>query len=107
MLKQHGIAISINGNGRWRDMVFVKRLWKTVKYEVYVHAYETVSAARVWFANFQFTTRAALIARLTGARPMPCTWNRCPRAGGLKPQSRTLNDARSAVQICETTSYAG
>jgi putative transposase len=46
-LKRHGIAISMDGRGQWRDNVFVERLWKSVKYEeVYLKAYETVSAAR-------------------------------------------------------------
>jgi putative transposase len=56
LLKQHGIAISMDGKGRWRDNVFVERLWKTVKYEeVYLHAYDTVSAARAGLARyFQF-----------------------------------------------------
>jgi putative transposase len=33
MLKQHGIRISMDGRGRWRDNVFVERLWKSIKYE--------------------------------------------------------------------------
>ena len=36
----------MDGTSCWRDNVFVERLWKRVKYEeVYLHAYETVSAA--------------------------------------------------------------
>jgi putative transposase len=47
LLKDHGIAISMDGRGCWRDNVFVERLWKSIKYEeVYLRAYETVSAAR-------------------------------------------------------------
>lgn len=47
LLKDHGIAISMDGKGCWRDNVFVERLWKSIKYEeVYLHAYDTVSAAR-------------------------------------------------------------
>ena len=47
MLKDNNIAISMDGRGCWRDNVFVERLWKSIKYEeVYLHAYETVSAAR-------------------------------------------------------------
>jgi putative transposase len=39
-LKKEGISISMDGNGRWRDNVFVERIWKSVKYEeVYLHAY--------------------------------------------------------------------
>jgi putative transposase len=47
ILTQHAIRISMDGKGCWRDNVFVERLWKTIKYEeVYLHAYDTVSAAR-------------------------------------------------------------
>ncbi len=33
MLKEHGIRISMDGKGAWRDNVFVERLWRSVKYE--------------------------------------------------------------------------
>ena len=47
LLKDNGIAISMDGKGAWRDNVFVERLWRSIKYEeVYLHAYDTVSAAR-------------------------------------------------------------
>ena len=47
LLKAHGIAISMDGKGCWRDNVFVERLWKSVKYEeVYLKAYDSVSAAK-------------------------------------------------------------
>lgn len=47
LLKDNGIAISMDGKGCWRDNVFVERLWKSIKYEeVYLRAYETMSAAR-------------------------------------------------------------
>jgi putative transposase len=37
----------MDGRGCWRDNVFVERLWRSIKYEeVYLKAYETVSAAR-------------------------------------------------------------
>jgi len=46
LLTHHGIQISMDGKGCWRDNVFVERLWKSLKYEeVYLHAYDTVSAA--------------------------------------------------------------
>jgi putative transposase len=42
VLKAHGIAISMDGKGRWVDNVFVERLWRSVKYEeIYLHAYES------------------------------------------------------------------
>ncbi len=46
LLTHHGVQISMDGKGCWRDNVFVERLWKSIKYEeVYLHAYDTVSAA--------------------------------------------------------------
>ena len=32
-LKQAGVAISMDGRGRWLDNVFVERLWRSLKYE--------------------------------------------------------------------------
>jgi putative transposase len=53
LLQAHGIQISMDGTGRWRDNVFVERLWRSLKYEeVYLHAYETVGAAREGVARY-------------------------------------------------------
>ena len=53
VLEQHNIQISMDGKGCWRDNVFVERLWKSVKYEeVYLHGYDTVSAARQSLARY-------------------------------------------------------
>jgi putative transposase len=53
VLRAHGIKISMDGKGRWRDNVFVERLWRSVKYEeVYLHAYETVSDVRVGLRRY-------------------------------------------------------
>jgi putative transposase len=42
-----GATQSMDGKGCWRDNVFVERLWRSVKYEeVYLKAYDSVSAAR-------------------------------------------------------------
>ena len=47
LLKAHEIRISMDGRGRWLDNVFIERLWRSVKHEeVYLKAYESVSAAR-------------------------------------------------------------
>jgi len=53
LLKEHGIQISMDGKGRWRDNVFVERLWMSVKYEeVYLKAYDSVSAAKVSLGTY-------------------------------------------------------
>jgi putative transposase len=47
VLLSHGVAISMDGRGRWMDNVFIERLWRSVKYEeVYLKGYESVSEAR-------------------------------------------------------------
>jgi putative transposase len=53
LLNDHGIRISMAGTGRWRDNGFVERLWRSLQYEeVYLHAYETVGAAREGVARY-------------------------------------------------------
>jgi len=47
VLEAHGVAISMDGKGRWIDNVFIERFWRSLKYEnVYLHAYEDLTAAR-------------------------------------------------------------
>ena len=47
VLRVHGIAISMDGRGRFSDNIFVERLWRSLKYEdVYLKAYRDVGEAR-------------------------------------------------------------
>jgi len=42
-LKDAGVAISMDGQGRWRDNIYVERLWRSLKYEdIYLKSYESV-----------------------------------------------------------------
>src|SRR5215469_10946502 len=44
LLRAHGVAISMDGRGRFADNIFVERLWRSLKYEeVYLNAYENVA----------------------------------------------------------------
>ena len=43
ILLKHGIAISMDGRGAWRDNIFVERLWRSVKYEEVVCCEHVVS----------------------------------------------------------------
>ena len=53
VLKAHGIRISMDGKGCWRDNVFVERLWRTIKYdEVYLKVYDSVSHAKASLGKF-------------------------------------------------------
>lgn len=48
VLASHGIVISMDGKGAWRDNVFVERLWRSVKYEeVYLRAYFNLPPLRL------------------------------------------------------------
>ena len=43
----------MDGKGSWRDNVFVERLWRSIKYEeVYLHGYNSVSAAKAGTARY-------------------------------------------------------
>ena len=47
VLRSAGVAISMDGRGRWMDNVFIERLWRSVKYEeVYLKGYENIPEAR-------------------------------------------------------------
>ena len=47
VLKAHQVQISMDGNGRWMDNVFVERLWRAVKYEdIYLRANESPAELR-------------------------------------------------------------
>jgi putative transposase len=47
LLAEHGVAISMDGKGRCIDNIFIKRLWRSLKYEnVYLHAYASIADAR-------------------------------------------------------------
>jgi putative transposase len=47
LLHSRGVAISMDGRGRWMDNIFIERLWRSVKYEeVYLKGYETIPEAR-------------------------------------------------------------
>ena len=48
-----GVAISMDGKGRWIDNVFIERLWRSVKYEdVYLRAYANGAEARQSLAKY-------------------------------------------------------
>jgi len=56
LLKQHGVRISMDGKGSYRDNLFIERLWRTVKYEeVYLKAYQDGREAKISIGKyFQF-----------------------------------------------------
>ena len=57
VLKAWNVRISMDGKGRFKDNIFIERLWRTLKYErIYLKAYETGAELfkdlTIWFAHY-------------------------------------------------------
>jgi len=91
-LKSAGIAISMDGKGRWMDNIFIERLWRSLKYEeVYLGQYTNGRQAWAgisWWIDFYnqrrphssledqtpdeaYTLKAAVMPGLPPASPQP------------------------------------
>jgi putative transposase len=70
-LKAAGVAISMDGKGRWIDNVFIERLWRSAKYEeVYLRAYANGTEARASLKiYFRFYNERRLHENLNYATP--------------------------------------
>jgi putative transposase len=73
-LTELGIAISMDGKGRWMDNVFIERLWRSVKYEeIYVKEHASLGALRAglkdWFNRYNEWRPHASLGNLT-----PCAY---------------------------------
>lgn len=81
-LKETGIRVSMDGRGRWRDNVFVERIWKSIKYEeVYLHAYGSVSEARARIGRYiEFYNSMRPHSSLKALTPDQVYFNRLPPA---------------------------
>jgi putative transposase len=81
-LKEEGVTISMDGKGRWRDNVFVERIWKSIKYEeVYLHAYASVSEARTSLSRYiDFYNTARPHSSLKAQTPDQVYFNRLPES---------------------------
>jgi len=53
LLESRGIKVSMDGQGRYTDNLFIERLWRTLKYEeVYLKAYQDVREARAEIGKY-------------------------------------------------------
>lgn len=81
MLLSQGIRISMDGKGRWRDNVFVERLWRSLKYEeVYLKAYGSMAEARREIgAYFEFYNHRRRHQSLDRRTPDEVYWTTLPQ----------------------------
>ena len=81
-LKEEGIRISMDGKDRWRDNVFVERVWNSIKYEeIYLHAYVTVSEARTSIGEYlEFYNSIRPHSSLGAFTPDQVYFNRLPES---------------------------
>ena len=112
MLKNAGVAISMDGRGRCMDNIFIERLWRSLKYEaVYLHelsdGFAAQSAIAKWL-NFYNTTMASLCPRwrhpsrgirkrtaaAVAAQAPPLV---CPSAGSTTTQSHDKQDSGGMI----------
>ena len=69
-LQTQGVAISMDGKGRYLDNIFIERLWRSLKYEeVFLKAYGSVAEARrgigAWLAFYNDERPHQALAYLT------------------------------------------
>ena len=94
-----GVAISMDGRGRWMDNVFIERLWRSLKYEdIYLKGYADGREAKAGIAEciaFYNTTRPH--QELGDRKPM-AVWRdgiNCEKTGTAVDMALRLDKARA------------
>jgi hypothetical protein len=108
VLREAGIAISMDGKGAWRDNVFVERLWRSVKYEaIDLRAYDTVSTARASIGRYlAFYNEPRPHSSLDRRTPDQASFDRLPHpAAASTRQDIHLSKPRSLFRHTETPLY--
>ena len=110
VLKQEGIAISMDGRGRALDNIFVERLWRSVKYEdVYLQGYGTMGELTLGLASY--------FAFYNSERPHQSLGNRTPhevyasgQGGGAKIVDKfggAREESHAPLRCARNSSRAG
>jgi len=71
VLKESGVAISMDGRGRCMENIFIERLWRSLKYEaLYLHEIsDGFQVQRLFSSWFAFYHRARPHSALEGSTP--------------------------------------
>jgi putative transposase len=74
-LAAQGIAISMDGRGRWMDNVFIERLWRSLKHEdVYLKGYADGLEARLGISSWMEFYNERRLHQALGYRPPMAVW---------------------------------
>ena len=70
VLTTWNVRISMDGKGRFKDNIFIERLWRTLKYErIYLKAYETGAELykdlTIWFTHYNEERKHSSLDKLT------------------------------------------
>lgn len=70
VLKSWNVRISMDGKGRFKDNIFIERLWRTLKYErIYLKTYETGTELfkdlTNWFTHYNEERKHSSLDKLT------------------------------------------
>jgi putative transposase len=100
-LAEAGVAISMDGRGRWMDNVFIERLWRSLKYEdIYLKGYADGREAKAGIGEyFAFYNERRLHQALGYCTPM-AVWREgaAPAAYGHVDNARALTTCPQADQ---------
>lgn len=89
-LTRLGIAISMDGKGRWMDNVFIERLWRSVKHEdIYLREYASLPALEAGLE--------AWFERYNAWRPHEALGNRTPSEAHAAAQTPTATPAKEEL----------
>ena len=74
-LAAQGVAISMDGRGRWMDNVFIERLWRSLKHEdVYLKGYADGHEARIGVAAWMEFYNERRLHQALGYRAPMAVW---------------------------------
>jgi putative transposase len=96
-LAANGIAISMDGRGRWMDNVFIERLWRSLKHEdVYLKGYADGLEARLGIAAWMEFYNERRLHQALGYRPPMALW----REGMASARAVDMMDNAVALSTC-------
>jgi len=92
-----GIAISMDGRGRWMDNVFIERLWRSLKHEdIYLKGYADGGEARAGIAAWMEFYNHRRLHQALGYQPPMTVW----RDAMAKTKAVEMMDNADALTTC-------